>query len=131
MAISRDSCVVDTAPLAQLLQGFITTWNVSRPAVARGGTSNGGRFTPRAERPVEEVGMVSAVSWLAAETGVPESTIEKVARGRSKTTELRIADPLVQALDRPQAYHDGTLTIRPNPLAPRTVRARCCGGSGG
>lgn len=132
---------MDTQPLAQMLNGFIASWNRTRPAT--GGQFSAldraaGSFLDRELDgvPRTDVTPLGAVPWLAAETrrmdggaGVSESTIEKVKMGRYKTTELRIADPLVMAMDRPDALHDGTLTIRPNPLAPPDVRARCCGGS--
>lgn len=70
-----------------------------------------------------------ALSWLAAETGVPLTQIENIRRKRKPVTELRFADPIVMALERPEAFHDGTLRIRPNPTASRAARAGCCGGS--
>lgn len=80
---------------------------------------------------------VGAIRWLASETrekdmlgvGVPEKTIARVVAGRSRTTSLSIADAIVSALERPEWYHDGTITILPNPSAPRAARAACCGGS--
>jgi hypothetical protein len=74
---------------------------------------------------------VGAVSWLAAETGLPRETVAAVVQRRSRTTALSVADRLVAAIGRPDAFHDGTLPVRPNPLAPRSVRTTCCGGGRG
>jgi hypothetical protein len=111
---ARDGCVVETAPLAEIMHRFVDNWNRERP-------SEGG----------QKDGPISAIEWLAKETGVPSSTLENIARRppRNQTTELRIADPIVQALGYPFAFHDGTLTVRPNPQAPRSARMSCCGGS--
>lgn len=76
---------------------------------------------------------MGAVAWLVQETrrrsppGIPEATIEGVIGRRHRTTELRIADALVAAIDAPQAWHDGTLKVRPNPRATPERRASCCG----
>lgn len=72
---------------------------------------------------------MGAVSWLAMETGLPKRTIQRVVAGTRQTTELRVADALVWAINQPQLFHDGTLNIRPNPRARATERAQCCGGS--
>lgn len=60
---------------------------------------------------------------------VPTKTIENVLAGRHRLTELRIADALVAAVEQPEAFHDGTLRILPNPNAAPAVRASCCGSS--
>jgi hypothetical protein len=127
VATARDGCVVETGPLAELLRGFVDSWGLTRPSTA-------GRFTAASRR--TEVSPVGAVTWLAAETrrqdpagrGIPEGTIQNIVRGRHRLTELRTADALVTALERPEVFHDGTLRIRPNPSAPAALRASCCGG---
>jgi hypothetical protein len=116
----RDGCVVDAGDLAVLLRGFVARWNVERSVTV-------GRFAGRDRR--TDVSPVGALKWLSAETGLAEGTIENIVRGRNHSTELRIADALVVAIGRPYAFHDGTLTIRPNPSAPAAARAACCSGS--
>jgi hypothetical protein len=116
----RDGCVVATEPLAALVTAFVEAWRVNRP-------STGGRFGD-ADR--VEVPTLGAIAWLANESGVKPDTIQNVASRRYRTTELRVADAIVSALGCPQVFHDGTLTIRPNPSAPRAARMACCGGSG-
>lgn len=122
---ARDGCVVDSAPLAGLLLPFIDRWTQSRPATA-------GRFATGGNR---EQQPVTATGWLSAETGVSERTIQNIVKrdkdtGESKplarTTELRIADALVAAVGRPEAFYDGTLEVRENPLADAQSRAACC-----
>lgn len=115
---------METEPLAQLLQGFVADWNRQRPSADQ----RAGRRFARPDSG-ESVALVGAVAWLSQETRLPEETISTVARARNRTTELYIADALVAALGRPEVFHDGTLEIRPNPLAPRAARASCCGGS--
>lgn len=61
--------------------------------------------------------------------GVPPRAIHKVLRKQYRTTELRIADPLVAAIEHTEAFHNGTLTIRANPKAAPEDRAACCSGS--
>lgn len=133
-APARDGCVVDSAPLAGLLNGFVQEWNRTRSADA-------GRYktTPRhAGRHRSEVAQVRVLEYLATETGLSEGTIEKLLHRDSRTgmlsprtrsTELRIADPLVTVIGCPEAFHDGTLTIRENRQAKAEDRAACCRGS--
>lgn len=128
-AYARDGCVVSTEPLSQMVRSFIDDWNRTRPP------ATGGQFGPGQTR--TEAMTVSAIAWLAGETAVlGEAVTEEVIgrmvgpRGRRKPrTELRVADALVQAMGQPQAFHDGTLRVRPNPAAHRSARAACCGGS--
>lgn len=124
---SRDGCVVDSQPLAGILIPFIDEWVRERP-------STGGRFERGARTEVESV---TATGWLSQETGISERTIQNLTRRdesgspapQAKTTELRIADPLVAAVGRPEVFYDGTLEIRENPLAKKNVRAACCSSS--
>jgi hypothetical protein len=123
----RDGCVVITEGLADLLARFVEDWKRSRP-------STGGRFGDGVDDR-NAVSTIGAVAWLAAETrrndpdgvGIPPDTIQNVVSRRYRTTELRVADALVTALGRPEVFHDGTLTILPNPSAPRAARDACCG----
>lgn len=117
-----DGCLVPTAPLAVAVTAFLSDWNRDRPQTA-------GRFHAPADDPVTPI---RGVAWLSTESGVPEDTIQRIVGLRSRGTELRIADALTQALERPDLFHDGeppTLPIYPNPSAPRELRAACCGGS--
>lgn len=88
--------------------------------------STSGRFAGAQGTDVTPIG---AVRWLAVEAGLTEATVENIVYRKHHTTELRIADAIVTALGRPEAVHDGTLQVRPNPGASRHVRASCCGGS--
>lgn len=131
---ARDGCVVDSEPLAGLLNGFVQEWNRTRSADA-------GRYktTPRmAGRHRSEVAQVRVLEYLATETGLSEGTIEKLLHRdsttgrlspRTRSTELRIADPLVTVIGCPEVFHDGTLQIRENPQAAPEDRAACCRGS--
>lgn len=126
MTIARDGCVVPTEPLAEMLRGFVSSWD-REPM--------GGRFAGKRKEP--EVKTTGAVRWLAEESGVKEDTIWNVVSARSRTTTLSIADALVTAIGRPDVLADGvhptnaggTLEIRANPHATAEARARCCGGS--
>jgi hypothetical protein len=109
--------VVETAALAGMLRDFVARWNNERPVTT--GQFAGDRRC--------EVSPIGAVSWLAQETDLPKRTIQRVVAGTRRTTELRVADALVQAIERPDLFHDGTLRIRPNPRAPARQRASCCG----
>jgi hypothetical protein len=119
MAQARDPCAVPAEQLAPLLSAFVAGWNQARPPL-------GGRFVPRLQP--EVVSPVSAVSWLARETGLPRARVETILRRRARTVELDDADRLVTAIGQPEAFHDGRLTVVENPLAPSAVRT-CCGGS--
>lgn len=126
MATARDGCVVPTEPLSHLLRGFVDEWNRERP-------STGGRFAPKNLR--TEVAVLGAVEWISQETQIPEPTIQnllpskKTGQPRHRHTELRIADAVVQAIGKTQAFHDGTLEVLPNPSASQEARAACCSGS--
>jgi hypothetical protein len=119
-----DGCLVPTAPLSAVVSEFVSRWNHDRPQTA-------GRFaSPLYD---DDVSPVRAFAWLAANSGVPEGTIQRIVQGRSQGTELRIAEALVcGALERPDLFYDGdppTLPIYPNPSAPAIDRLSCCGGS--
>lgn len=145
----RDGCVVDTAPLSGLIRQYVTRYEASsrEPAlVDRLGRVNGGGRGPRAAggkfAAGSSRGSVSAIEALHERTveiaarvpaaglqPVQPATIRKVMNATYRTTELRIADMLVTAIERPDAFHDGTLTVRPNPQADPRTRLSCCGGS--
>lgn len=110
---SHDLYVVDAAPLAEALHGFVTGWSRTHPRDA----AQQDRI--KARRP--EVTPVSAVEWLTTESGIPAATIENFLRRdqstgrpapRYSTTDLRIADALLTAIDRPDMLHDEALNIR-------------------
>lgn len=103
-----------------LLEGFVRRWALERPP------RRAGQFAAGGER--SGVEFVAAVDWLASAAGVERHDIENLMRRRTRTTELRIADPLVAAIGAPQALYDGTLDVRPNPRASARARSACCGG---
>lgn len=110
----RDGCVVESRALSALLSSFIEEWRKTRPI------EPSKRFARRA------IVAVSPIEYLSLETGIPERTIKNVVHCAYHTTELRIADPLVAAMGRPEVFYDGTLTVQPNPIFKED---RCCGGS--
>lgn len=113
MPNARDGCVVETAPLAALIDTFVQDWNRDRPPDEGGKFMNGGGHR-------EASPWVGALAWLAQETTISLNTIDGVARARWQFTELRIADPIVTAIGRPEVFYDGdppTLPVRGNPLA--------------
>lgn len=84
---------------------------------------------------------LTAYEWLEAETArlgleVPRGYIERIVRSLSPDrkirvaghVELRVADQLLSAIDRPDAFYDGTVTVVGNPHASSRARAACCGG---
>ena len=108
-----------------MVRSFVSEWNRTRP-------QDTGRFTEGGGS--RSGGYLGAVAWLEMETsrmGAPVSRdrIQSVMKMETRTTELRHADPLVQAIGHPFAFHDGTLQIRPNPRATARARAACCGGA--
>ncbi len=121
-----------------MVRSFIDVWEARQGVEPRfdsrgrrnvGGTHGaGGRFTGTR--------CISGVSELERRTGapniaspVPAAAIYRVLSAKSCTTELRIADALVAAIDLPEAFHNGTLPIQPNPAASAAARAACCGSS--
>lgn len=119
-----------------MLRDFLASWNRDRPQTT-------GRFGPGGTSSTADLTPVRGIAWLAAEATyaagrnsdgspryvVPEATIQNVVLCRYRMTELRVADAIVTALDKPEVWHDGTLTVVPNPSAPRAAREACCAGS--
>lgn len=112
-----DPCVVETDGLAVVVEAFVASYGTRRGC---GGT--------------EDV-RLNALAALAERTrmqdpfgvGIPRQTVRNVAQRRYQTVELRTADAIVAAAGHPNAFHDGTLTVRPNPRAKRGQQATCCG----
>lgn len=99
-----------------MIGNWVADWNRHRPPHRSG-------FGRR------EAEFVAAVDWLADAAGMTREGVENIMKGRTSTTELRIADALLSAIDRADALaeFDGRpadLPIQQNPRA----RA-CCGGS--
>lgn len=109
-----DPFVVDTAPLSEIVNVFIREWERDRPPRAtRVGRSSDGL------RPM------GAVTWIAQESGLSRETVRRVVEGRSATTELRIAEPIVHgALAKPYLFYDGTLEVKVNERATPADRER-------
>lgn len=137
-----DGCAVPTPQLAVELGVWVKKWERDHPDLATGEAGKqregaGARRNERGQLCGNEA--VGAVVILHERTqlldpdgeGVPETTIRSVLKSRWQTTELRTADMLVQAIERADLFHDGTLTVIPNPNASREARAECCGGSNG
>ncbi len=105
---ARDGCVVDSDPLAVIVNNFVGTWEQTRPKNA------GRRVAYQATGPTP----VGAIEWLVAESGVSEYRIRKVLDGRDHQVDLGVADALVAAVGCPEVFYDGTLEVK-----------GCCGGS--
>lgn len=126
--VSRDGCVVESESLAGVLGPFISSWTRDRP-------QTGGRYSAGVEDTRDAAISMTATAWLSqeatrrCEVPVTERTIEGIVNGRSKATELRVADALVAAIGRPDLFYDGTLTVGPNPFAKPDAQRECCGGS--
>jgi hypothetical protein len=116
--IPPDGCLVPTEPFSELVRTFVSRWNRDRPQLA-------GQFA--AGGTIAELTPIRPLAWLAAASGLSESTIENVADGRYRMTELRVADAIATALDYPDILQG--LAVVPNPSASRAARAECCGGS--
>lgn len=113
----RDPCVVDTAPLSQLVRTYADGWRRSRPSLKG---RRHGRVDLLSKGYVEPVG---PYEFLASETGLPEAKIRAVGNpNRNPTTELRVAEAIVAAIGEPGMFYDGTLEVRPNPRARRDLQ---------
>ena len=115
-----DPCVVETAPLAGILEDFVTGWRTTRP-------SRRGQFG-KAATDVEPLGAYEALShW----TDLSEDEIKRMRRPELHPyTELRVADALVASIGEPAMFHgpEPLLRIQPNPETPDRAH-ECCGGS--
>lgn len=128
---------MQTSQLACVLDEWIGRWERDHPDLATGTSRRG------AGRRQNELGQlngndaVGAVTILHERTvlldpagrGVPRPSIENVVYSRWRTTELRTADLLVAAVERPEAFWDGSLAVIPNPNASASAQRECCGGS--
>lgn len=92
---AHDCYVVATDDLAPVVRGFVSTWNRTRP-------NDSGQPLP-GQRRRRSSSFVSAVDWLAQETGLPRTTLKDIQRGsrRRRYTPLAEADAIVTALGRP------------------------------
>lgn len=135
-----DVCAVPTQQLAPELKTWVKKWEREHPDLATGeaGKQCQGAGSRRNEKGQlngnEAVGAIVILHERTQlidpdEEGVPETTIRSVLKSRWQTTELRTADLLIQAIERPDLFYDGTLTVIPNPNASAEARAECCGGS--
>lgn len=119
----RDGCAVPRGALAGVVQGWIDRWDRDHPDLV----------ATRRNR-----GAIGAATILHERTqqidpdgrGVSPDSLRKLLDGRAAPyTELRTADMLVAAVEMPEAWHDGTLSVVPNPYASSDARSSCCGGS--
>lgn len=144
--VGRDACAVPTRALAGVVQEWVDRWDRDHPELAAAKRQangrrigGGGSEAHRNERGhLTGNGALGALTVLhertvmsdPTERGVSKDTIRHVLRHRRSTyTELRTADLLISAIQRPEVFHDGTLPIVPNPAATSEARASCCGGS--
>lgn len=117
-----EPCVVDAAPIVELVRGFVADWNATRPPEPPEGNRRPSSTSPERGTAVPLL-FFGAVVWLAQETGIPKSTIQKISQGRMRVVGLSVADRIAQALDRPELLWDGTLVVQPNPQARLEVHA--------
>lgn len=118
-----DGCLVPTAPLADVLGGFVSTWNRDRP-------QTGGRFHAEGE---ETISPVRAAAWLSANSGVPEKEVTRIVARKTEMTAYSYADRLMTVIGREDLFYDGdppTLPLYPDPQASLSRQASCCGGAG-
>lgn len=109
-----DALAVDTGPLAGILTEFVTGWRRDRPMKGSG-------FRKPDPSDVEPV---PALAWLERETGLSRDDLRRAQRPDDNPyTELSVADAIVASIGQPGMFHDGTLTVVPNP------RRDCCGGT--
>lgn len=82
----------------------------------------GGQFAENRTR--APVAHVSALDYLAENSGIPRGTIENLtrSRGRSPVVPFVVADALVAAIGCTQVMYDGT-------LEPTSRGDSCCSGS--
>lgn len=113
MSSSENGCVVVTAPLTSAIRAFLERWELDRPSDPW------------------QTEFLSGMEWLAGESGLSEDALWIVRRGRYRVTAFSTADRIVAALGHEEWFYDGTLTVIPNPNAPRALREECCGGSTG
>lgn len=122
-AVDRDGCCVETEPLCNLVRRFVEQWLETR-------TSRKGRY-PSEEGYDEALEPVGPYTWLAFDTGLPESEVRKLRNPRRfPLTELRVAEMIINSIGEPAMLYDGTLLVLPNPVVPEERRpAECCGES--
>lgn len=133
--VPRDGCLVPAEPFAELVQDFVRRWNRDRP-------QPGGQYGLAEEPPVR------ALAWLSAEAtrvsggvlvgdvridfviteGMLEGLLDRGSRAKA-TLELRVADAIATALDRPFVMFEERVVVMPNPSATRAAQESCCGGS--
>jgi hypothetical protein len=59
--------------------------------------------------------VIGAWQYLVEKTGINNRAIWRIISNESQYTSLTIADELVRAMDLPHYWHNGRLTIVPNP----------------
>lgn len=112
---AHDCLCVPTEALSDLLGEYVSSWNQRRPPTPFPQMRN----TPR--------DTLTAVESLTASSGLTASQIDGIRRKRTRYTELRVADPLVAAMNRPEAFYDGSLPVIANPKASASTRASLTG----
>lgn len=121
--VHRDGCLVTTEPFAELLRAFVLRWTKERPQPA-------GQFGVTEEPPIR------ALAWLSAELSrvapyVTEATLKGLLERGERTKvliELRVADAIAVALDRPDILYDPRIVVYRNPQASKD--AECLDASG-
>jgi hypothetical protein len=115
-----DGCLVPAEPFIEAVQAFVRQWNRERP-------QPGGQFGVEASTVVP----IRALQALAAVAELSEATIRSIYEGRFNRIELRVADGLVVALERPDLFYDERVDgkIEANPFASAEARTECCGGA--
>lgn len=137
MAGIRDGCVVEAEPFAELVRRHVSRWRVEHPCEDRERDANGYYDGSRDDAPVQALVWLAAVaSHIADPDGtnttkrgrvvpvVPKGLLENLTAGKHSVIELRVAEAIAYALDKP--YEVAGVEVFPNPHASREARAQCC-----
>lgn len=115
-ADARDGCVVESRALSGLLHEFARSFSRRNPDAPK------------------DIVARSVIKLVAERAGLAEGTVANLLTcdergepcGRYFTTELWIADRIVTAIERPEVFYDGSLTVWQNPAAKKRARRACC-----
>lgn len=120
-----DPLVVSTYELGPILDQWLEAYNAEtvnghspRGQMSRGmsNTRSGEEIDARQGETREgDVRKMGGVTSLEFHSGISARAIWRIRTNESKFTSLTIADALLTAIDQVQAFHDGRVTIVPNP----------------
>lgn len=133
----RDGCVVEAEPFAILVRHHVARWRAEHPSEDRDRNENGYYDGSPDDAPV------AALAWLAAVAShiadpeqknvtkkgdvaavVPRGLLENLVAGKKVRIELRVAEAIAIALDKP--YETAGIEVFPNPNASDEAQRECC-----